>query len=120
MEGELWGAQLTGSRTVRSEFIDCYTGRFAAALLDCICRSAAQIKNFYETKKEREKGHQTAERMPKSVPTQSSINGNVTIKGLSNTVSANAAPPHRCRHLWCLSRHRPMLRIREWKLCFHH
>ena len=34
MEGELWGAQLTGSRTVRSEFIDCYTGRFAAALLD--------------------------------------------------------------------------------------
>lgn len=37
----------------------------------CIRRSAAQIKNFYETKKEREKGHQTAERMPKSVPTQS-------------------------------------------------
>ena len=31
MAGELWGAQLTGSRTVRSEFIDCYTGRFAAA-----------------------------------------------------------------------------------------
>ena len=26
--------ELTGSRTVRSEFIDCYTGRFAAALLD--------------------------------------------------------------------------------------
>lgn len=34
MEGELWGAQHTGSRTVRSEFINCYTGRFAAALLD--------------------------------------------------------------------------------------
>ena len=26
--------ELTGFRTVRSEFIDCYTGRFAAALLD--------------------------------------------------------------------------------------
>jgi hypothetical protein len=50
MEGELWGAQLTGSRTVRSEFIDCYTGRFAAALLDLHTQIRGSNQNFYERK----------------------------------------------------------------------
>ena len=55
MEGELWGAQLTGSQTVRSEFIDCYTGRFAAALLDLHmqirCSNQKLLRNKERTRK---------------------------------------------------------------------
>ncbi len=37
------------------------------------------------------------------------INPNLTIKPLSNIVSANVAPPHRCKLLWYLSRYHPVL-----------